>query len=549
MKTKISIIVLFIIYTANAQVQNYNWNFGRFMGMGWKETENKIVPGIFGSPPELLSDLPKYYTGSQLATLEGCFTISDNNGDLIVYSDGIRLYNKDNNVISTSNLTGNPSSAQSGTIVPYPNSNGNFVVLSLGNNSSDNLAYRVLTRNGSNYTTNNANTPLDGHKGKLGETVTAGKHSNKNDIWVLAVGRGNSNIEGNMTGHPYLNVWKIFDNSPTQNTIQHEIVTSLDLGDQGVIGNSQPNGYVRFTNDTRHFVWMNFGYGGNVAAGGVPFICYGDFNNTTGEITNVRIKRGIQEGTSYGYGVEFTNDNKYLYVTLSASDVTNNQNSALLVFDFQELLNANSQTDIDTIVPIKKFVTPPGNPQHSPNPYFGALQTGPDGRIYIPSLAKKEVFLIDNPKEPENLRIYRYENPLVTNIGSGPYTLNTSYWGLPNFAVPWYNTAIEISQAPSSLCVNKTIPFNLFVVDGHGFDKVVKIIIDYGDGSQTKEYNGADIVPGLKNESHIYKEIGEYKIRVNSYDINNELINTTFKTILINICTIKVNPYLRGEIE
>ena len=36
---------------------------------------------------------------------------------------------------------------------------------------------------------------------------------------------------------------------------------------------------------------------------------------------------------------------------------------------------------------------------------------------------------------------------------------------------------------------------------------------------------------------------------INVNDIDNLIVNTTVKTIFINSCIVKVNPYLRGEIE
>lgn len=556
MKNKIIFLLLFATYITNAQVQNYNWYFGRNMAMSWKESESNIVEGMFGTPNETLSDLPKYLDSSVMTTHEGCFTISDYNGDLIVYSDGSTVYNKNNAIVPNgSGLGGNSSSAQSGTIVPYPFNLNKYIVLSLNNESKNQLYYSVLQKiqNSDNYeiSPTKRKIQLTGNKGLLGETVTAGKHSNKNDIWILAVGRGNNATdENNLTGHPYLNVWRLYDESSDNNNIQHEIVTTLDLGNQGIIGNNNPNGYIRFTNDSRHFVWVNFGIGGNTADGGVPFICYGDFNNTTGVISNVRIKRGITEAISYGYGVEFTNDNKYVYVTLTINEISVNSRSALLVYDFEELLQASTQTEIDAIAPIYEKRTPIGlATNQTTGPFYGAIQTGPDGRMYIASILRKEVLIIDNPKNPENLRIYKYKSPFEPNIFPTGYNSKGVFWGLPNFAVPWYNTAIEIEQPPSFICIDKELNFNLYTVDGHGFDRVVKMVVDYGDESPTKEYTGTEIIPGLKSESHTYTKTGKYRITVNSYDNNNQIMNTTTKTIIVNSCAIKVNPFLRGEIE
>ena len=54
----------------------------------------------------------------KLNTLKGCATLSDSNGDLMFYTDGITIYNKNHQVmLNGSDLKGDASSTQSATII------------------------------------------------------------------------------------------------------------------------------------------------------------------------------------------------------------------------------------------------------------------------------------------------------------------------------------------------------------------------------------------------------------------------------------------------
>lgn len=506
-----------------AQKQNYNWIFGTYAGVTWKTKQIQKVTGLFGTPDAYLADLPMNLPNSVLNTYEGVFTISDANGDLQLFSEGNTLWNK-NQISLGSGLGGNNSSAQSGTIVLYPNQMNKYIVLATGQTSSNILKYSVVDMSLNNGLGQIIQTSrsFTGGQGTLGETVTAGRHSNHKDLWVIAVGRTNATHPGTN-----LNVWKITENNITDNSIPlHHFKHLPDV----VTAPANPGGYIKFTNDTKHFAWVNFGRGTNTKV----FLCYGDFDNTTGEISNVRIKK--IEGFSnaaFGYGVEFTNDNEYLYISLAPDNVTGNYGSGLAVFDFNTLLNATEQTDIDSVEMVYSINTPSSDVQNAVGPFFGALQTGPDGRIYSTSLGKRALFIIDNPKEPQNLRMYRLP---INNIAN---------WGLPNFAVPWFNTGIEIPKIVNSLCSETEIDINFYIVDGEGFDKIDKISIDFGDGTTNLVYQ--PVVAGIHPEKHTYAMPGNYSIVVTAYNFDGT-INTTFdKTVIINSCAIKVNPNIRGE--
>ena len=103
-----SVLLLFIVCfktTGYSQNQNKIWYFGDHAGLDFNS----------GTPVAL--------TNSALFTNEGCSSISDNNGNLLFYTDGITVWNKFHAVMPNgTGLLGNPSTTQSAVIVPMPGS-------------------------------------------------------------------------------------------------------------------------------------------------------------------------------------------------------------------------------------------------------------------------------------------------------------------------------------------------------------------------------------------------------------------------------------------
>ena len=87
-----------------AQREASNWYFGDNAGINF-DINNNVTP----------------LTDGQLSTDEGCTSISDTSGQLLFYTDGIRVYNRNHTVMPNGlNLNGNPSSTQSAIIIPKP---------------------------------------------------------------------------------------------------------------------------------------------------------------------------------------------------------------------------------------------------------------------------------------------------------------------------------------------------------------------------------------------------------------------------------------------
>lgn len=94
------------------QLESSYWYFG--INSGLKFTENSSEPVFDG----------------RLQTTEGRATISDSEGNLLFYTDGIYVYNRNHQLMPNGIvLKGNPSSTQSGIIVPYPNRSDLYYIL------------------------------------------------------------------------------------------------------------------------------------------------------------------------------------------------------------------------------------------------------------------------------------------------------------------------------------------------------------------------------------------------------------------------------------
>ena len=89
---KLGYIISILIYSAflaSAQNESNIWYFGENAGLDFN------------------SGIPVALIDGQLVTQEGCVSIADNNGDLLFYTDGSLVYNKNHLVMPNgSGLTG-----------------------------------------------------------------------------------------------------------------------------------------------------------------------------------------------------------------------------------------------------------------------------------------------------------------------------------------------------------------------------------------------------------------------------------------------------------
>ena len=82
MKSKLCLLLFLCTLVSSAQGEANNWYFGQNAGVTFN------------------SGVPIALTDSAMQTLEGCATLSDASGQLLFYTDGMTIYNRNHQVMS-----------------------------------------------------------------------------------------------------------------------------------------------------------------------------------------------------------------------------------------------------------------------------------------------------------------------------------------------------------------------------------------------------------------------------------------------------------------
>ena len=275
-------------------------------------------------------------TNGSLSTEEGCSTVCNAQGDLLFYTDGITVYNKNHAVMDNGNdLDGNSSATQSSIIVQQPGSAVLYYIFTVDahqNALRNGLNYSIvdLSQNGGLGTITVKNTLLNGNE--VCEKVTAVKHANGIDFWILM----------------HLHDSRDFYAYPLSSAgVGTPVVSSVG---------------VRHNNDRRSAIgYMKTSSSGTKLAVAIytqDRVELFDFNTNTGIISN-----SIQlNNYTTPYGVEFSPSGEYLYVSSFSSGEL-----------YQFNISSNNQATINSSVQAIS----------NGSWLYGALQLAPDNRIYM----------------------------------------------------------------------------------------------------------------------------------------------------------------------
>ena len=347
---KIYILIIFILCSKSlfAQGEANIWYFGKNAGLSFNT-----------NPPTPLLDLPQGPFSS-----EGSSTMSDSNGNLLFYTNGEKVWNKNHQIMANgADLAGHQSSSQSSAIIPYPgtfnftkNRFDKYFVVTLdqyfnqGNNENKGVCFSEIDMtqdNGLGAVTLTKNIHLFG-------TITTEKvcvvpHSNGCDFWVIC------KVVDSADFYSYRISNNGFNTTPVISTTTFFV--DATPGQMKVSPNNKLLSYV---------VSINSIYSG---------LYVFNFDNSTGLITGKFADTTVNENQ---YGTAFSPDSKVLYKCAS---------SKIYQYDV-------TTTTSDDFVASKTVFS-------STTSGLQSMQLAPDGKIYIarPTLSTSVtgIGVINNP--------------------------------------------------------------------------------------------------------------------------------------------------------
>ncbi|MEI6310709.1 MAG: T9SS type B sorting domain-containing protein [Bacteroidota bacterium] len=435
---------------------------------------------------------PPLLEKSNINSVEGCATISDKEGNLLFYTNGVNVWNKNHNLMPNGNgLGGGWSSTQSACIVKQP---GNL-----------NIYYLFTTSMGEDYTTPNYKglcysiVDMNLNSG-LGDIIPSSKntlllnpscekiaatfHSNQRDIWI---------VSRNLLINKYISylltpsgiIDSIFSN------IGYDYSPRTDIGP----------GYLKFSFNSKYLCSC-------INNGRIELF---KFNNLLGTLNLI-----YKDSTLFNsYGCEFSDNSKYLYIS----------NNGIYRFNIvsENITDINNSKSIinNTLIESR------------------GMQIGNDYNIYILNTSNSSINLIVEPSDTLNTRI-QLNNYIVKGIS--PY----NSYGLQNI---YYFQLPKIYAIHN--CIDDTIRFHISDTSW-----MSKIIWDFGDGKGDTSFYPKHIYSdtGTYDVTATYyyytcDSVRVQKLRVNisPLAINLDIVNSTCTSnnngsITIN-ATGGVSPY------
>ncbi len=334
---------LAIVFTkiAVAQKELNNWFFGNNAGLNFN------------------SGAPAFLPGGKVVSAAGPSAISDDQGNLLFYSDGVTVWNRMHQPMPNgTGLMGDVGSTQTVLITYYPGNKDLYYIFTVDKAGGPNGLRSSLVDmklNGGlgdvDPTQKNVDFQLP-----ASEKLTAVKKQNGSDIWLIVHGYGTFFTDAFF-------VFSIDCKGILLSKVSY-IGSKFDIPDN-------TRGYMKVSPDGKKLVSAN-------NAGDFEMF---DFDDVTGTISNFQ-SLPASSGTICGpYGVEFSPDSKLLYVSEAYQ----------CMLPLYKILQYKLDPVIsNTIASQKVLDAGTGN-------LAGALQIGPDNKIYIAYDGASYLGVINNP--------------------------------------------------------------------------------------------------------------------------------------------------------
>ena len=438
-----SFVLALVFLQSLSQNETNKWYFGQNAGL------------------DFMTNPPTVLTNGAIFTNEGCATISDASGNLLFYTDGVTVFDKNHAVMANgSGLNGHNSSSQSAIIAKQPGNANIYYVFTQSGTVGIGAGYSVvdmsLAAGIGSVTVKNMtlSTPCT-------EKLTSVKHCNGIDIWVIYHDWNSADFKSFLLTSAGVNTSAVVSTIGTSHTAGNNFAGCMK---------TSPNGKKLA-----------------VAIPGAGSFELFDFDNTTGVVSN---SLSLSDTIVGAYGCEFSPDGTKLYGSRTVP-----KKPQLFQWD----LCAGSPAAI--AASIYAFVT-------TNSTAMGSLQRASDGKIYGARNSPLWLITINNPNG-----LGAACNYVELGISIAP---KNAVLSLPNF--------ITSFKRPVTPPFTSTVSCNTVSFSEHSFASgagafcqnvtfsVTSVLWDFGDPASGVLNNSM-----VNNPAHTYPAPGTYTTQLVLY--------------------------------
>ncbi|MNK77475.1 PKD domain protein [compost metagenome] len=490
MKKQLLLVTLLFLINCSLQAQFQNGLWTGKEAYNWPGYELGLN---FSTSPLQLVD------GGQNEFFEGYGVISDSAGNLLFYSDGVTVWNKNHEVMDNGQgLLGEISCTQSGLIIPKPGNEGLYYVFSTNNGEEQGFEPNPAPNTQpSGYYYSEIDMNLNGGLGAVtsnkniflanpaGEKLTAVYHADGEQVWVIT-------HAGNAYG-----------NDGPSNFFKAFLVSASGVSATPVVsavGEAiwQSYGQMKASPDGKRLALINVLFFD-------PLLEVFDFDSATGQLSNpINLSEAVQFGW-VGYGLEFSPNSRFLYVG-------ENMPGRVRQFDLE---SDNAEQILASETVLADF----GEEQMGVDRMSG-IQVGPDGKIYI--IFNYKLNVIGYPNNPGIACDLNLEGVIGDVQGIGI----VRGMGLPGFIQDYFESGILYE---GGICPGAEIAFSTLRIPG-----ITSILWDFGDTASSTN-TSTDLLP-----THIYNTAGTFTVTATI--TSNGAIQTAVTEVVINPTPVVLVP-------
>lgn len=421
--------------------QAYYWYMGKARGLNFNV-----------APPQVLSDGQSY-------AIKGGGTISTPSGDLLFYTDGQKVWNRNHALMPNgTGLSSGAMATQCGLTIPVPgNPNLYYVFSVMKSNSNGGIFYSEVDMTLDGGLGNvNSHKKVRMHPAGVAEKLVAVYHTDKKQVWVVGHRANHLDLAHSNEFVAYL----ISENGIISTT---PIVSAV-----GEAFHQFKDGQMKFSPDGTKIAIVHSQ--GNV---GPNILEVFNFDATTGVISAPFLTIDDRY-SAFGslWGIEFSPNNKFLYVAESQGP------SRIYQYDISSRNSTAIRNSEIIIYDIPGF----------DDTFFG-MQAGPDGKVYVASSNRDYHSVINFPNNAGLSCGFQY---LVAGT-----VVATSDDSFPGFVQSYFESGILYDKT----CHGDVTNFSLIRIPG-----ITSVSWNFGDTASANNTSTA------LEPSHLFTAPGTYTV-------------------------------------